>query len=153
MTATTVWAAMDGLKAALDASAELTAVGCPVAMGFPRQGPQRPRQIWIPAEVDDLDTIAEISGQSGVGAFEETYQLRVYAVATVPASGTFAEWRDRLEELVDPIIAAVRADQQLGGAVHLATPGRVAMGESLSSETDRHLDAVIWIRVQAFVCP
>lgn len=152
MTATTLWDALDGLEAALRDSAELTALRCPISQGWPSRGPQKDRQIWIPAEVDDLDTVADVSGSAGVGRFEERYQLRVYAIATVPADRTFRDWRHRIRELIDPVLDAVRSDQQLGGAVHLATPGQISVGESFADQAHRHLNAVIWIRVQAYVC-
>jgi hypothetical protein len=153
MTATTAWAAIDGLEAALKASDGLTAKRTRISQGFPTGGPLSDRpEVWIPAEIDDLNQVADLSGTAGVGKFEETYRLRIYIVRIVPASGTFKDHRAKLEEIVDPAVDAVRADQQLGGAVHLATPAGIALSESFASETTRSLDAVIWVDVEAFVC-
>lgn len=152
VTATTIWSAMDGLKDTIAASSTLQLLHCPVDLGFPHGGPRSPHHVWIPAEVDDLDTISDLSGSGGVGKFEEQYQLRVYMVATTRADRTFADHRDEIAQLVDATVDAVRADQQLGGAVHLATPGQLSVGESFADRSTRHLNAVLWVRVHAFVC-
>lgn len=152
MAETAVFDAIEGLYQALAGSAALSAMQpapCRVDNGFPDGGPQAPHHVWIPAEIDDWERDYQVSGLS---ALEETFRLRVYAMAFVRPTATWRDHRDPIVTLVDAIAKAVHDDPTLDGAVRLAVPGRASMGESFT-EKFRTLDAVLWIDCEATVCP
>lgn len=152
-TATAVPNAMTALTTALKAStalAQLPQGPAHVDNGHPNGNPQPPYHVWVPAEVDDWRRQFDLSGDPP-SVIEETFRLRIYAVAFVPTDGTFATHIDQATALLDGVAKAVGSDPTLDGTVRLAITANGAMGERFT-EHHRIFDSVVWVECQATVC-
>lgn len=144
----TMFDAMIALDAALKARPLFRSSGVRVGVGFPPGGPQPDGEVWIPAEVDDLTRVYNVSGD--FESFDETYGLRVYITVEVGGDGRFDEVLPTIRDLHAEVVRAVTVDPTLGGAVQLAVPARSNIAESYWTDSQsRTLDAVVFVDVQA----
>lgn len=120
---TAVWAAQDGLLAALRRQPwpePLTPV-----LGMPTKLDRD--QVWIAGEIEEWDRTHVVSG---LGQADETFALRVYVLLT--SIGTYERGRERVGKLAG-LVEAAMADHTWDGTVAFA---RIESQELQQSVTD-----------------
>lgn len=143
----TVWLAQDRLLAALRARKTepgSALAGVPVDLGYP--GTVGPAHVFIAGQIDPW---ASVYAVSGLQVKDEEFELPVICRAT-RSTGDYRVARDSCRALVAEVERAVGADPFLGGCpITLAQVARMQLAEAIPQETQRVVEATLWVAVRA----
>lgn len=143
----TIWLAQDRLLAALQARKATPGsalADVPVDLGYP--GTVRPLHVFIPGRVEPW---ASVYAVSGLQVKDEEFELPVICRAT-RTTGDYLVARDSCRALVAEVEAAVGVDPFLGGCpITLAQVARMELAEAIPQETQRVVEATLWVSVRA----